>query len=228
MAVDPRPVDPWQETLSVLSGIRESSLAVLDGVASRVQWPWLVFAAVILAIVLLGIHGSRFTDVQAPNATSAESHAPQEVNLIPNPSFETVQDGLPVAWHHKKQGSARPEYEVSTTGHTGQHALGAFAAIPASPTWMTDVDLVPGANYRLVAWIKTEDVKIVGGANGAVVHVRGLGQTPSLDGTHDWTRVESVFRAGVKTRAVVVCHLGFGGKATGKAWFDDLTLTRVP
>ena len=50
--------------------------------------------------------------------------------------------------------------------------------------------------------------------------------SPAVGGTTDWTRVETLFVA-TTAKDRVRLHLGHNGTATGRAWFDDVSLAEV-
>ncbi|MDE6858657.1 MAG: M60 family metallopeptidase [Alistipes sp.] len=96
--------------------------------------------------------------------------------------------------------------------------------------------LTPGALYRFSASVKCENVEQ---GRGAVLFLRpdGLEQPWNASefayGTSDWKRVYMDFVPDVDGTATVCCGLGFpwgtvnGGKALGRAWFDDVEVRKV-
>ena len=66
----------------------------------------------------------------------------------------------------------------------------------------------------------------MGGARGALLNVHNIQptQTKAVTGTRDWTKVEVVFETGENDSVQVNCLLGGWGLASGKAWFDDVSL----
>ncbi len=96
--------------------------------------------------------------------------------------------------------------------------------------------LVPGKLYRFSAMLKCEEVK---DGRGAVLFIRPDGSEQAWNasefayGTSDWNPVYMDFIADQKGEAVICCGLGFpwgtvnGGKASGKAWYDNISVRPV-
>jgi len=95
--------------------------------------------------------------------------------------------------------------------------------------WSALVKVRPHTRYRLSGWIKTEGVVPITGL-GALLNVHGIsasaGGTQALTGTRDWTRVHKEFMTSREEEIQINCLFGGRGTATGKAWFDDVGLTR--
>ena len=91
--------------------------------------------------------------------------------------------------------------------------------------WGTTVAVEPFARYRLSGWIKTENVQAKD-SRGALFNLHNLQPvaTRALTGTNDWTRVEVVFETEEQDSIQVNCLFGGWGLATGKAWYDDVSL----
>ncbi len=56
---------------------------------------------------------------------------------------------------------------------------------------------------------------------------KSRGERLRSPGRSDWTRVETEFDAGANDAIEVTCLFGGWGRATGKAWFDDVELVRL-
>jgi len=156
-------------------------------------------------------------------------------NLITNPDFEEQ-----LAHWSVSQGTA-----VYTADPTVRHA-GRFSVkgVESSATSLgrlfQDVTggLVPGRQYVLSGWIRTESVAGGSGAVIALNYVDKTGWTPmdgfvvevgNVTGTQDWTFFQSplVTLPPMPPDAGALCVvLGFNA-ATGTAWFDDLRLSPV-
>lgn len=165
-----------------------------------------------------------------PEKASAQTEEPK--NLVANPSFETVQNGKPVNWSTVSyNGSARAE--VANEGHTGNHSVKITSSQGSDTSWSTKVSVKPRTDYRLSAWIKTENVRKVGAAHGALLNIHELqdpvhGATKPLLGDNDWTQVRLDFNSGDQSQLTVNCLFGGWGRAMGTAWFDDVELTAAP
>jgi len=154
--------------------------------------------------------------------------------FIPNGSFEEMDGENPKGWTHRNW----------QRGSDAKFAVGPFASGPAArsggrsvlissergadASWIATVPIRPYSRYRLGGWIKTENL-VPGESRGAQINVDGEEEwrTPPVTGTQDWTRVEVEFDAGANDAIVVTCLFGGWGRATGKAWFDDVELTRL-
>lgn len=93
--------------------------------------------------------------------------------------------------------------------------------------------LQPAATYRFSAWIRTEGVTPgeEGGATicmeGYAPHYLGGGYPPGLTGTSDWSRVAGTYTMPRGAGATGQLSLYLRRTATGRAWFDDVTLEQV-
>lgn len=97
-------------------------------------------------------------------------------------------------------------------------------------------NLNPGTVYRMKANIKTENVEE---GRGAIITVNMENSdqiwnaSKHLHGTSDWQEVYIDFVANETGKAELCCRLGFfggttnGGKAKGKAWFDNISLNET-
>jgi hypothetical protein len=120
----------------------------------------------------------------------------QPVGEILNPSVESLDAGnRPASWvlEPVPRGNAVPGGEVSTeTAHAGTHSL---MLSEAGRAWTNKTLVKPYAVYRLIGWIKTQDVPS-SADRGAAILARGVKVTSPvqrIDGTRDWTRVELTF-----------------------------------
>jgi len=148
-------------------------------------------------------------------------------NIIANPSFEKGQNGSPAAWKtHTWQGKA--EFRYASVGHGGGRSVLIEAKDECDAAWFTIVKVRPRSTYRLSGWIKTENVGRKKGM-GALLNVHELQRvhTRAVTGTTDWTRVELIFDSGDADSFQINCLLGGWGRATGRAWYDDIHLERL-
>ena len=92
--------------------------------------------------------------------------------------------------------------------------------------------LKPNTKYKIVFFMKTENVIPKGKYSGAILNIcsdrNHWFPAKYQTGTQPWTRYEGVFTAGpntnVKGRAYMLLYLM---NASGKVWFDDILLTEV-
>ena len=149
-------------------------------------------------------------------------------NLIENASFENEKNLRPIGWTTNQYGGDDVKYEWAAIGHTGKHSAMIHSDNGADAGWLCDLRCDPNTDYILSGWIKTDGVKKVGRAEGALLnlHIHQL-KTNAIFGTHDWTRVELKFNSGAETHLLINCLFGGYGKATGTAYYDDIEIVRA-
>ena len=127
-------------------------------------------------------------------------------------------------------GSGGAAFAVASVGRTGERSVQVSSENEkgADASWVAIVPVRPYSRYRLAGWIKTENV-VAGTGRGAQINVNGEGEwrTAPVAGTTDWTEAVVEFDAGANDALEVTCLLGGWGRSTGRAWFDDVTLTRL-
>ena len=143
--------------------------------------------------------------------------------LPKNGDFETVAGGKPARWH-TEVWAGKPTFMLEK-GRSG-NAVAVSSEEGADGAWQANVPVLPHSTYQLRGWIKTEGVKR-GGGRGALLNLHNLQgvATKAVIGTSDWTEVETVFETGPHDSIQINCLLGGWGTVTGKAWFDDISLT---
>jgi putative membrane-bound dehydrogenase-like protein len=167
-----------------------------------------------------------------PTATSSSSEAASSGNLITNASFETQSDNRPSGWRTVTH-SGRANFAVADQARTGSRSVKVSSEQGADASWAVRVPVKPRSEYRLTGWIKTEGVKKIGGAHGAMFNIHELqdpvsGGTKALVGDNDWTEVALNFNSGEMTEITINALFGAWGRATGTAYFDDVQLTLAP
>jgi putative membrane-bound dehydrogenase-like protein len=166
----------------------------------------------------------------APVATGSAPAAP--ANLVQNSSFEELKDGKPTGWRTVTH-SGRGEWTLATNSHSGTHGVRITSEQGGDISWAVQVPVQPRTDYRLSGWIKTENVRKLGNARGAMLNVHEMqdpvkGGTKALLGDNDWTEVRLDFNSGDMTEITINCLFGGWGRATGTAWFDDIQLAPAP
>lgn len=193
-----------------------------------------------LAVMCKQTSGGQFIDVglvrveehPAPKAAGAAdlggAGGGVAVNLLPNPSFEDVNDGRPTPWYESRW-SGDGMVTTSDVAHIGKGSVKITSEKGADISWQCRVPVEMMSRYKLSGWIKTENVKPRGGAKGALFNVHNVQpvQSKGVTETTDWTFVEVEFDTGYEDHALINCLLGGWGLATGTAWFDDVSLTLV-
>ncbi len=164
--------------------------------------------------------------------TAVHSATDSSTNLIPNASFEELRDGKPAGWRTSTHGG-RGEFSVADIGHSGTHSVKITSEQGGDVSWSVQVPLKPRTDYHLTGWIKTENVRKLGGARGAMLNIHEMqdpvrGGTKAIAGDNGWTQVQLNFNSGDMTEATVNCLFGSWGRTTGTAWFDDIELKPAP
>ena len=162
----------------------------------------------------------------------AASGALAQENAVRNPGFEETQaPGTTVGWTDRK-----PVYHFADgVGRNGSRGLAFENSDPKFYSFPSQkLDLQAGCCYTFEVWVKTEDLK--GDESGASVCMEWSGPdgkwlggayADGVRGTSDgWKKVNGFTRA-IPTNAVHIVVQPYVRKGmTGKAWFDDLKVTR--
>jgi alpha-L-arabinofuranosidase len=149
--------------------------------------------------------------------------------FVANGSFEELDGQNPKGWTHRNwQRGSDAVFAVEPSGRTGGRSVTISSGKGADASWIATVPIRPYSRYKLSGFIKTENVE-PGTGRGAQINVNGeeAWRTAPLAGTLDWTAVDVEFDAGANDALEVTCLLGGWGRSTGKAWFDDVELTRL-
>ncbi len=153
-------------------------------------------------------------------------------NLLQNGGFEELDaDGMPLYWYTEAY-ITQPgftEYEQANFAHTGQRAASVENFGANDARFAQSVPVEPDTIYRLHGYVKTEGVFDTGlGANLSIANVYVFSQ--SIYGTQSgWQELELYGRTGPDQHEIVVFARlgGYGGESEGRAYFDDITLTKV-
>ena len=163
----------------------------------------------------------------APKEEAKPVEAPK--NLINNGNFESVDGALPVGWQVRTY-SGRASHKVTDGGRNGGKCILIESEGGSDTSVHFDLDIDQNCDYLLTGWIRTEDFKLKGG-QGAMLELHQLnGKQPmsrKLRGTNDWTQVELKFSSGRQRELSINCLYGGWGHATGKAWWDDISLVKL-
>ncbi|MEE2827120.1 MAG: DUF1553 domain-containing protein [Planctomycetota bacterium] len=149
-------------------------------------------------------------------------------NLVQNSSFEKGGAQTAQAWT-TNIWSGEPVFRIDpVAGRTGNRAVVISSEEGGDGSWSFPLKVKPNRDYRVTAWIKTEDVG--GGGLGALINLHELqfeGKSDALKGDNDWTRITTEFNSGPRDRLTLNCLFGGWGRATGTAWFDDIEVVQV-
>ena len=169
-------------------------------------------------------------------ALAAATALADEKLEVPNTGFESAADGLPAEWTLAAEVADGNSVAVdSSVAHSGAGSLLISNAVPGSVTLMSaPVEMRVGHLYRLSGWLKTENAFSDGTAQYptpvpaclTMMSFPFTNHSQPVGATRDWQRIEALFIATKKIDRLRV-HLGYNGTATGKAWFDDLSLEKV-
>jgi len=144
--------------------------------------------------------------------------------LVSNGSFENMSGEMPAGWAVRTfRGTA--QHRVSDIARTGKRSIEISADQAAEFGVYQNVPVDRNAEYELSAWIKTE--KVAGGGRGAQLYLSDHPGSQAVKDTKDWTQVKMRIETGSAESISINCLLGGWGTATGKAWWDDVSLRKV-
>jgi alpha-N-arabinofuranosidase len=148
--------------------------------------------------------------------------------FVANGSFEELEGDNPKGWLQRSWQRGGADFSVEPSGHSGGRSVMISSDKGADASWLTAVPVKPYSRYKLSGWVKTQGL-VPGTSRGALLNIHGEEEwrTAPVTGTQDWTKVEVEFDAGPNDALEVSCLFGGWGLATGKAWFDDIELTRL-
>ena len=148
--------------------------------------------------------------------------------FVTNGSFEEMAGENPKGWLPRSWQRDGAAFAIEPAGRSGGRSVMISSEKGADASWLASVPVKPYSRYKLSGWIKTQDL-VPGTSRGALINIHGEEEwrTAAIAGTQDWTKVEVEFEAGPNDVLEVSCLFGGWGLATGKAWFDDVELTRL-
>ncbi len=150
-----------------------------------------------------------------------------EIGTVPNGSFEQDEGGKPADWTTKKW-KGEGAFEWADVGHKSAHSVSIASESGGDLSWMVSFEVKPYSTYRFRGWIKTKDVKPENGMGAVLVaDAGGLVKGKPVTGTKGWTETELTVETGGSDCMIASCTLGGWGRASGTAWFDDLSLELV-
>lgn len=180
-------------------------------------------------------HGAGFLKaaMESPAAAEPAKEEPapaNRVNLFRNPGAEETADGIPAHWRVRTY-SGRARHAAGDIGHSGAHSFFIESEDGADTSFHFDVEVKPGHDYLLSGWIRTEDLRTRRGGRGAMLELHQLNgeqpHTTPVTGTTDWTYVELKFSTRGQREVSVNLLYGGWGHATGRAWWDDVSLVEL-
>ncbi|MCK4762419.1 MAG: hypothetical protein KAW12_09500, partial [Candidatus Aminicenantes bacterium] len=158
---------------------------------------------------------------------------------IANKGFETTAaEDIIAHWQIEKSKTGAPGSLIKIDKNTGhessagllmRHREGDRSTVVSLP-----LSLKVGQLYRLSGWIKTagattdpiDRYPTPAAACLTMASFPFTNHSPAVGGDKDWKEISVLF---IATQPIdrVRLHLGFNGKATGSAWFDDIQLLEV-
>jgi len=158
----------------------------------------------------------------------------EQPNLLDTTTFLDPGPDAPDRWHTRifnppQLPAGDPEITVTAEGRDGRPSLRLSSANGVDLMVAIPFTTAPGKRYRFSAWARSENVSPVDGeAAGAQLSVRAPWTiSRSLRGNSPWTRLELEFDSGPGGEILAGGHLGFGGIASGTAWFEDMELREL-
>jgi hypothetical protein len=155
-----------------------------------------------------------------------------EDNLIRNSSFERlINEMLPSNWRTQ---SWVPDTTVAHFGvdvdnfYSGSYSVFINNGLENHSYYIQTVKVQENTFYKISGWIKTENVGAQSeGAGISLIDYFDVGG--NLRGTNDWQFAELYVTTGPGVSSIeVMLQIGnYGSLNTGKAWFDDITMTKV-
>lgn len=146
--------------------------------------------------------------------------------LLQNGAFTAASDGMPAGW--RLEAWARDLSDVAVeSADDGAGVVRIVNRGPNDARICQTVPITPGAEYRVSARVRTENV---GQATaGALIAIEPrVADSMDLKGTQDWQRLEVSARAGELTSWDVCLRLGsYANLNTGTAWFGDVRIDLV-
>lgn len=148
-------------------------------------------------------------------------------NILKNSSIEEVNGDSPVGWAVRNY-SGRSNHNVdSSVARSGRNSLRISSQTGSDTSWHQTIAVKLNTEYRLSAWVKTDNVQ---GAMGGLMNVHGSSDnelTGAVKGTSDWKEIELVLNSGNRRRLDLNCLFGGWGASRGTAWYDDIVLQEV-
>jgi alpha-N-arabinofuranosidase len=147
-------------------------------------------------------------------------------SIIPNPSAEESVSGAVKGWNAEVwSGDIIATYDYLS--HEGKKSLVLYADRPAGGRWMTKVPLKPWSKYHFTGWVRTESLVVPEGKGAGFIFDAFNMDYFGLKGTNDWTKIEFEFETGNDDSSVLSCLMNIDGQASGRAWFDDMSLELI-
>lgn len=153
-------------------------------------------------------------------------------NLCPNPGFEEVDDagwaeGWEI-WPPTRAAGASVSID-DQVAHSGTRSLRLrHESAAAYSRAQRRIAVTPGASYLFTCFVRTQDVQLGDGSQGARLYVeKSTGDRASAlqQGTMPWTQIRvGPIEVGAASAITLMCYLH---QASGTVWFDDIRMVEV-
>ena len=196
---------------------------------ANMQDQWIREAATIAAAV----HNRGFLAAAASAGKLAEValDRPEPENLLPNPGFESMENGRPAGWAPALASGAAEATTAPGEGRNGGTALKIASRAGGDASWTgPSLQVKPNMRYQIGAWMRTKEVDR-GTGRGAVLNLNGVPAGPvrvvPVPATSDWTFQTRTLTSTAAGTATFQLALGGGGHSTGELWIDDVVLKEL-
>ncbi len=148
---------------------------------------------------------------------------------VQNIGFEDWSTDSPLYWDVNSWENNGRAFSDSSIKHSGQKSVCIQNDKPTDTRCRQGVSVKPNTVYKISCWVKTQDV----GADkkGANISVAEITDTSKdIHGTNsDWENISLYGRTGNDQNKITltVGLGGYGSLNSGKAWFDDVSVTEV-
>ncbi|MDP4116215.1 MAG: C45 family autoproteolytic acyltransferase/hydrolase, partial [Bacteroidota bacterium] len=153
---------------------------------------------------------------------------------ISNPSFENIDaQSLPLSW--TAQNATSSEIKTDNICHSGLRSICVVHQDYNSVSLLSSpIKFKVGILYKLSAFIKTQNAVTKPESQyptslPACISMSSFpftNHSEAAGGTQDWKKIEVLFIATTKEDRISL-NFGYNGGASGKVWFDDISLEEV-
>ena len=145
-----------------------------------------------------------------------------------NGTFERLAGSEPAGWK-PYTWSGKASFAVANPAAGGARSVSVHSDTGADAAWTTVVPVDPWSTYTLRARIRTVNVQRTEGTDpGARINLHARPEhTRAIVGTTDWTEVELTVETGADDALQINCLLGWFGRCSGTAFFDDIRLIKT-
>ncbi len=159
---------------------------------------------------------------------------PVNENLLTNPNFEQGTGVEIEGWKLDRYDVSSPieAYQVveDETAPSGKNVIKIESSDFNDARFIQNVEVMPDSYYCLSAWVKTELIEQREAESGASIgFLQTYCQSQYVKSNTDWTKVTLYGKTGKDTESVnVALRLGgYAADASGIAYFDDVSFTRI-